>query len=152
MNDHDNGKTMSWIAIGLSLLALIVSFLAITQVSSDAREELSRGENVQVMTVADQVELDQARQRLTEVRNNVAENGQDAYQEAQAELADIRADLRTRYQNADEQTQQTWQNDIEPRLEEAEQALRENSLDALSALDRAIESLESEIRKDTSNE
>lgn len=138
-------NTTNWIAIGIAIIALILSILAFANTKNQTplypqnEFEAFREETREFQQ---KVTLEEARKRLEEVRRDIAQ-GVNAEQ-IQKELADIREDLRANFQNAGEQAQTAWQN-LDTELEKIEDQLREGSINLLNTLDMFLEKLKSGI-------
>ncbi|MBI2086069.1 hypothetical protein HYT74_01885 [Candidatus Daviesbacteria bacterium] len=140
------GNTLAWVAIGISILALIISLMALNQPARvrPASETASQDLQTQIKSLQQQFDINQARQKLEDVRQRVATGGADMTQ-IQKDIAQIRNDLRERFQNAAEITKQSWQQ-LDDELNQVEISLKEGGANILDAIDKAINTLKTKIR------
>lgn len=132
-----------WIAICISLLALVTAIIALnrtTEPSMGGSDELRK----EFQQFQQQMQLESARQRLEDAREAVEEGVQ--REQIQKQIAVVRRDLQRAYVNSEEQAQQSWR-DIDRQLDTINEKLREGSVDILQTIDALLEKLRDEIEK-----
>ncbi|MBI2019033.1 hypothetical protein HYS96_05050 [Candidatus Daviesbacteria bacterium] len=144
-------NTLSWVAIGTSILALIISLVALNQparvrLAETTAQNLQTELQTQIRSLQQRVEINQARQQLEDIRQRVATGGTDLTQ-AQKDITDIRNDLKNKFQDATDATKQSWQQ-LDDQLNQVEINLREGGVNALDAIDKAINTLKTNIKYD----
>lgn len=138
----ETGKTniLSWAAIGISVLSLIVALIALNPPIGIRPADTVENVQTQVRSLQQEIELNRARQRLEDIRQRITTGGSEANEQAQQEIAEIRGDLRKNFENAKDSTKQSWQT-LDQQLEEVETNLKQGGINILDAVDKAINTL-----------
>lgn len=167
-------NTLSWVAIGLSVLAIIISLVAFNRASQARSVVLGDSQTVVVATPTPtsdsdptvlvvtptpqaqsgfpldpsgndrQAAVSRAREDLQEVRQVVAATGYQANTNAATEVGRIRNDLRLLFLDANLSARQAWQN-IDSSMQEVETRLQSGGANLSASFDRAIQDLSQDI-------
>lgn len=137
-------NALSWLAIVISILALILALVGLNQPAREKLAETSSDLELQIESLQQQVEINQSRQRLEDIRQRLASGNADLT-EAQKDIAKIRSDLKGRFQNAEEVSKQFWQQ-LDERLNQVEINLREGGVNVLETIDKALDVLKTKIK------
>lgn len=133
------------VAIGIAIIALIFSLVALNQ--SVQVKPLDLNLQSQVRSLQQQAEINKARNRLEDLRQQAVTGGEDFVSRAQTEVVQIREDLRKNYETASENTKKSWQ-ELDKQLEVLQDNLREGGVNVLDAIDRVLENLKSNLKHD----
>lgn len=137
-------NTLSWLAIVISILALILALVSLNKPAREKLAETSSDLQLQVKSLQQQVEINQSRQRLEDIRQRLASGNADLT-EAQKDIAQIRSDLKDRFQDAGEVSKQFWQQ-LDEKLNQVEINLREGGVNVLETIDKALDALKTKIK------
>lgn len=136
---------VAWLALLVAVVALGFAVVAFNRSGRDVATVIRE----QTQDTAEDIQLGaariQAETRLASLRARIAAG--ESREEVGEEAQDVRADLEAAYANASVEAQQQWQ-EIEPRFEQLEAQLRDESADALAAFDRLLDRLRADIRTD----
>ncbi|MFZ5376830.1 MAG: hypothetical protein ACOZAN_04165 [Patescibacteria group bacterium] len=149
-NPKTYNSSLAWISVVLLIVVLVLLGVVISQINeindqTAINSSSNTAEEVDDMQL--QATIDRAGQQLADVRNQIAQTGDEGVEQVQNQVAQIRQDLRKGFENADENAQQSWQ-EIDKNLEIIENDLRDGAISALDGLDRATDALKQEIRQD----
>ena len=98
----------SWIAIVLSVIALIISLVAWNIASKNSLQGRIQSLQQGSQNLSQQLSLQQARQRLQEISSGLSTNNN--YDQALKDVTALRESLRMNFQHTTAQTQESWQN------------------------------------------
>ncbi|MEX0650161.1 MAG: hypothetical protein WD200_04105 [Candidatus Andersenbacteria bacterium] len=145
MADVQTNSTIAWLALLVAVVALIFGVVAFNRSGRDVPVVVEE----QAQETSEDIELNAARIRaetqLAALRARVAAG--EGYEEVREEALEVRSDLEVAYANASVEARQQWQ-EIEPELEQLEAQLREESADALTALDSVLDRLRADVARD----
>jgi hypothetical protein len=168
-------STLSWIALALSVIAIIISLIAFNR-ASQARSVIlgdtqtivtptpiiESDPNVIVVTPTLQAQsgfplnpsgndrqaaIQRAQEDLQEVRQVVAATGYQPNTNAATEVGRIRNDLRLIFLDANLSARQAWQN-IDSSMQEVELRLQSGGANLSASFDRALQALSQDIDYD----
>ena len=136
-----NNNTLAWIAVIISTVALVLAGVVYSQMndSSKSNDTQSRLERIE-----QQAAINQARQRLEELKAEVESNKIPAT-EIQSRIAIIRNDLSAAFQNAGESAKASWQT-IDDQLALIGQDVKGGAITVLGALNEAILNLKNLLK------
>ncbi len=139
-------NTLSWVAIGISSLALVVSLVASNQPKLNPAE-ITRDLQTQIKSLQQQAEISNASQRLEDLKQKAAAGGTDFVTQAQVEVAQIREDLRKNFETAGENTKKSWQ-DLDNQLAILQENLKTGGVNVIDAIDKILQNLKNNLQHD----
>lgn len=144
---NSNAQTISWIALIVAIIALLIALVAWN--TANVIDDPNIGESVdrQVQNLEQEDVVTESQQRMQILRTQTSTESVEASEAVQTEIADIRINLRDEFAEANQNTQQAWQ-EVDAELENIEQGLRNGTINALEAIDRAITALQRDLRSD----
>ncbi len=137
--------TISWIALIIAIVALILGWTAFNRAGQDVLPTVEQETQEAVRTVQIRAALLEARLELLALRARlVAEENVD---EIATEINEIQAELQAEAVELQIETRQEIR-EIDQEFEQVEQAVRTNSADALQRFNNLLERLQRDIRTD----
>lgn len=137
----DNTNTLTWIAIVLSVSALIVSLAVYSQNQGGfSMQEIQQ----EVRSLKQQAAFNKALQSMEELRREVA-SGSVAVTEVQSRITVIRNELSAGFVDASDAAKKSWQA-LDNVLADIGTNIRSGTVSVLDALDKAIVSLKNQIQ------
>ncbi|MBI4089244.1 MAG: hypothetical protein HY424_00895 [Candidatus Levybacteria bacterium] len=140
---RNKNNLLAWGAIGISILAFIMAFVALNQKTLNSPANTSDLQT-RIRELQQQFEISRVRQRLEDLRQEVAGGNADLVK-AQREIENSINELKIRLQNTGKEAQQSWQQ-LGNQLNQIQIGLREGSVNVLDALDRIIDALKANIK------
>ena len=147
--DNDKQTTANtstaWLALLVAVIALGFSVVAFNR----SGKNIGTIAEEQTQEVAEEAEqaaaLAAAQARLVALRTQLA--AERGYAETADEVQEVRGDLQEAYADASAEAQQEWR-ELDRQLETTEQAARNESAEAVGALERALELLRRDIESE----
>ncbi len=145
MAQKEPETTISWIALMLGALALIIALLAYNRSGADVTRTIKQ----QSTEISQETEVAaaraKARAQLIALRTRL--EAEESADEIANEVRDIRMDLQTAYTNTQMEAEDDYK-ELDSALENLERDVRQGSANALASLASLIDSLGREIRYD----
>lgn len=135
---------LNWIAVVLAAVAFIISVGAYNRAAMDGSITLTRGIEMQVRALQQEVQVRRIQDRLEDLRAQIEANTIER-KEIEAELTQIRSDLRDAYVSASAQARESWEA-VDAQFAQIEENLRTGAVDFLDALDGMIRNLKRDIQ------
>ena len=147
MAQNRSGGCLSWVALGVALLALLVGWTALRRTGGSLADVWRRADSKVESRLDDaerQADLLGAKTRLLGRRAEVAGNRN--LEQVRREVAEVRESLRRAYRDASAEAKTEWRR-LDRDLAGLEDDLREGGAEAVSALNRAIARIEREVKE-----
>lgn len=139
MEHLKSGNLLSCTAIGIAILALVISIVTFKKTDNKIQNfAADETQNIVDESRLVQVQLNTA-SRLHQLKQEVVEN--QTYDEVADDISQLRMEFAAEYRNATLDAQEEW-SEIDADLESLERKLREHSEDSLSTFDSLISRLE----------
>lgn len=138
----DVNTTVSWIALVVAGIALLIGISAYNRAGADLDTVIARNVDQATDAMQRQMALLETRTRLLALRARIEAN--EAGEEIAAEVDDIQADLAVAYENVAAETREEIA-ELDRELATLATQTREGSAEALGTLERAIEETRREV-------
>ncbi|PIR60995.1 MAG: hypothetical protein COU68_01770 [Candidatus Pacebacteria bacterium CG10_big_fil_rev_8_21_14_0_10_45_6] len=137
------------VAVVLSVIALALAWSAYNRSGVDLEQQL--GEQYQTFEerAVYQMQVLEAKAKIATLRARIVAGA--TYEEVEEDMAELNVEIEQAYVNAKFETQQKW-TEMNQELQDLETALRDNTADAINALDRVLERFETDVRYDEASE
>jgi hypothetical protein len=147
MAKNQSGGCLSWVALAVALLALLMAWSALRRTGGTVRD-VFRGAGKQVESGVDAAErqADLARARATLVQRRAEVEADRNLEQVRKDVAEVRDSLKRAYQDASSETKKQWR-ELDGDLERLERDLREGGAKALERLNQVVDRIEGAEKK-----
>lgn len=144
MAKNQSGGCLSWVALAVALLALLLGWTALRRTGGTVGDIFRRTSQHIESRVERRAELARARTELLARRAEVEASRN--LDQVRDDVAEVRDSLKRAYKDASAETKKQWR-ELDADLERLERDLREGGAKALERLNRVVERIEREAKK-----